>query len=92
MSDSTTDIRRLRQQMRRMKDEARHNENLLRKSQQRELDILTAGNLRELFRRLTRGLADSFGVERVTLVLADPDHEIRHLLIAEGGSGKPHKK
>ena len=88
MSDSTTEMRRLRQQMRRMKDEARHNENLLRKSQQRELEILTAGNLRELFRRLTRGLADSFGVERVTLVLADPEHEIRHLLIAEGGSGK----
>ena len=88
MSESTADLRKLRQQMRLMKDEARLNESLLRKSQQRELDILTAGNLRELFKRLTRGLADSFAVDQVTLVLCDPDHEIRHLLIAEGGSGK----
>ncbi len=91
MTDSTTDLRKLRQQIRSMKDEARLNENLLRKSQQRELDILTAGNLRDLFRGLTRGLADSFGVDRVTLVLCDPDHEIRHLLIAEGGTGKAPK-
>ena len=87
MSDS--DNRRLRAQIRRMHEEARNNEALLRKSQQRELDILAAANLNALFDCLTHGLAASFGVELVTLVLCDPDHEIRHLLIAEGGTGEP---
>ncbi len=88
MSAADSESRQLRAQMRRMKDEARVNENLLKKSQQRELDILTSANLTELFQRLTSGLAASYGVEAVTLVLCDPDHEIRHLLIAEGGAGQ----
>ncbi len=88
MADSVSETRQLRAQMRAMKEEARTNETLLRKSQQRELDILTASNLMELFQRLTGGLMDSYGVEKVTLVMCDPDHEIRHLLIAEGGGNR----
>ncbi|MEL7312210.1 MAG: DUF484 family protein [Pseudomonadota bacterium] len=71
--------------IRAMQSEARKNEQLLARSQERELSILTADNLPTLFSRLTHGLQDSFGLERVTLVLCDPDHEIRHLLIADGG-------
>lgn len=85
MGDESQDVRKLRQQMRQMRDEAKQNENLLRRSQQRELDILAATSLRDLFDRLTAGLAESYSVESVTLTLCDPDHEIRHLMIAEGG-------
>lgn len=71
--------------IRTMQSEARNNEQLLARSQARELSILTADSLHTLFARLTHGLRDSFSLERVTLVLCDPDHEIRHLLIADGG-------
>lgn len=68
-----------------MREEARKNEQLLLRSQQRELEILTADSLSALFETLTEGLRRSFDLERVTLVLCDPDHEIRHLLIADSG-------
>lgn len=64
--------------------EVERNTDILRRSQQRELDLLTAENLEVLFRRMTRGLASSYGLERVTVVIADPEHSIRHLLIASG--------
>lgn len=84
MSDLASDARRLRQQIQQMRDEAKQNELLLRKSQQRELDILSAESLAGLLDGLTVGLAKSYAVDAATLVLADPDHAIRHLLIAEG--------
>jgi diguanylate cyclase (GGDEF)-like protein len=37
-----------------------------------------------LLDRLTHGLRDSYRLAAVTLVLADPDHEVRHLLMAQG--------
>ncbi|MEM6819811.1 MAG: DUF484 family protein [Pseudomonadota bacterium] len=80
--DNARDLKAL---IRAMQEEARNNEQLLVRSQERELAILTADSLFSLFSTLTEGLRDSFDVDRVTLVLCDPDHEIRHLLIADGG-------
>src|SRR5262245_71201 len=48
------------------------------------MDLLEADTLGTLLERLTRGLRDSYRLEAVTLVLADPDHEIRHLLMVQG--------
>ena len=39
---------------------------------------------RELLRRLIHGLRDSYQLDSVTLLLHDPNHEIRHLLSGDG--------
>ncbi|MEN7343216.1 MAG: DUF484 family protein [Pseudomonadota bacterium] len=85
MAEALSDVRALRQQMLKMRDEAKQNEARFKRSQQRELDILSAANLHALFDALTAGLATSYQVDAATLVLLDPDHTIRHLMIAEGG-------
>ena len=46
--------------------------------------LLQAENLTALFRELTAGLRKSYGLQRVTVVLCDPDHDVRHLLLAGG--------
>jgi diguanylate cyclase (GGDEF)-like protein len=67
-----------------LSDEFRRNMSILRRSYERELTLLNAENIGALFRTMTRGLRDSYGVEQVTVVFADPDHDVRHLLAAEG--------
>ena len=53
---------------------------LLRKTQERELELLRAGSLPQLFERLIHGLRRSYQLDVVTLTLDDPKHEMRHLL------------
>ena len=64
-------------------DEAATNEKLLKRSQERELELLKAENLRSFSRRSAKACVISYGLDAVTLLLLDPQHEIRHLLIAE---------
>ena len=61
-------------------EEVTRNAALLRKSQERELELLRAGSLAQLFERLIAGLKTSYQLDGVTLVLNDPQHEIRHLI------------
>ena len=61
-------------------DEASRNDALLRKSQERELELLRAGTLPQLFERLLFGLKSSYQLDGVMVVLNDPQHEIRHLI------------
>src|SRR5579862_7519761 len=61
-------------------DEASRNDALLRKSQERELELLRAGTLPQLFERLLIGLKSSYQLDGVMVVLNDPQHEIRHLI------------
>ena len=56
------------------------NDSLLRKTQERELELLRAGSLAQLFERLILGLRASYQLDDVELILHDPQHEIRHLL------------
>ncbi len=67
-------------------DEVARNDDKMRRTQQRELNLLQAEDLDSLLTVLVDGLRASYGLEYVSLVLCDPDHDIRHLLIA---SGKP---
>ena len=67
-----------------LSDEFRRNMSILRRSYERELTLLNAENIGALFQTMTKGLCDSYGVEQVTVVFADPDHDVRHLLAAEG--------
>jgi two-component system, cell cycle response regulator len=71
-------------------EEVGRNESLLRKTQERELELLRAGSLTQLFERLIVGLRTSYQLDEVALILHDPQHEIRHLLSGDGvTAGEP---
>lgn len=61
-------------------EEVNRNDALLRKTQERELELLRAASLTQLFERLIQGLHTSYQLDEVALILHDPQHEIRHLL------------
>jgi diguanylate cyclase (GGDEF)-like protein len=69
----------LRERLRALTDEVQRNELLLRKTQDREVELLRAHSLGELFERVVSGLRDAYGLDLVTLSLFDPQHELRHL-------------
>lgn len=81
--DPEAEIRALRERIAMLVDEAANNERLLKKTQARELELLKAENLLEVFETIVQGLAASYTLDVVTLAMADPEHEIRHLLISE---------
>ena len=64
-------------------DQVSRNESLLRKTQERELDLLRASSLPRLLERICYGLKASYQLDGVYLLVQDPQHEIRHLLSAE---------
>jgi two-component system cell cycle response regulator len=61
-------------------DQVSRNDSLLRKTQERELELLRSGSITQLFERLIEGLRTSYQLDEVALILNDPQHEIRHLL------------
>jgi diguanylate cyclase (GGDEF)-like protein len=65
-------------------DEVSRNDAILKKTQERELELLRAGSLAQLLEKLIHGLRSSFQLDSVTLLLHDPNHEIRHLLAGDG--------
>ncbi len=82
--DLTWEVTRMRRQLAQLTDEVARNTAILKLSQQRELALLQAADLPELFRQMLSGLAKSYKLEQVTVVLRDPDHDVRHLLLAAG--------
>jgi diguanylate cyclase (GGDEF)-like protein len=74
----------LRRRLAGLKDEAKRNEDAWRRSHEREMELLEADTLGVLLERLTRGMQQSYRLAATTLALGDPDHEIRHLLMAQG--------
>ncbi len=73
-----------RQELDLVKAEVASNDEKMRRTQQRELRLLQAETLDALLFALIDGLRVSYGLEYVSLVLCDPDHDIRHLLLANG--------
>jgi len=73
-----------RRQLEELTAEVARNDEIMRRAQLRELRLLQAENLDGLIRALIEGLRVSYGVEYVSLVVCDPDHDIRHLLLANG--------
>nr|PZN77427.1 MAG: sensor domain-containing diguanylate cyclase [Pseudomonadota bacterium] len=76
--------RALQARLRELTEEASRNESLLRKTQERELELLRAGSLTQLLERIVHGLQASYQLAAVGLTLHDPQHEIRHLLSGDG--------
>ncbi len=71
-------------QLKALTDEAARNDEKMRRTQRRERRLLQAETLDVLITALTDGLRVSYGVEYVSLVLCDADHDVRHLLLANG--------
>ena len=84
--DLATELARTKLLLVELTEKANRNTNILQRSQQRELAFLNAEDLSALFRQMLFGLKDSYRLDAVTVVLWDPDHDVRHLLLASGAS------
>ena len=78
------EVEELRRRLAELTAEAVQNAAILKRTQERELNLLRADTLPLLLHESVDGLRASFGLEAVSLVLLDPQHEIRHLLVAGG--------
>jgi two-component system cell cycle response regulator len=84
VSELSAEVRSLQTRLTELTEEVSRNDALLRKTQERELELLRAGSLAQLLERLIHGLRTSYQLDAVTLILHDPNHEIRHLLAGDG--------
>jgi len=82
--DLTARLAAAEQQLEELTAKVARNDEKMRLSQQRELRLLRAEDLDTLLRYLLGGLQASYGLEQVSVVLCDPDHDVRHLLLAAG--------
>jgi diguanylate cyclase (GGDEF)-like protein len=73
-----------RRQLDELTEEVARNDEKMRRTQARELQLLQAEDLDALLDVLVNGLRSSYGLEYVSVVLSDPDYDIRHLLLANG--------
>jgi two-component system cell cycle response regulator len=73
-----------KRQLEELTAEVARNDDKMRRSQQRELRLLQATDLHSLLQELLSGLKSSYGLQYVSLVICDPEHELRHLLLADG--------
>ena len=64
--------------------EAANNETILKRTQARELTLLRAETLAQLLNAMVEGLRESYALDAMNVVLLDPQHEVRHLLLAGG--------
>ncbi len=62
--------------------DARHNQQVMQRFQERELTLLSANDLVRLLERLTDGMRDSFALDSVKLKLLDPCFVMRDLLVS----------
>jgi two-component system, cell cycle response regulator len=84
MDDLVSENEALRKRLAEMTAEAANNESILKRTQARELTLLRADGLAQLLHALVDGLRESYALDAVSVVLLDPQHEIRHLLVAGG--------
>jgi diguanylate cyclase (GGDEF)-like protein len=84
MDETIQENEYLKQRLKEMTAEAANNEGILKRTQARELTLLRAEGLSQLLHAMVDGLRESYALDAVAVVLLDPQHEIRHLLIAGG--------
>ncbi len=84
MDDLIQENEDLKNRLKELTAEAANNETILKRTQARELTLLRADSLAQLLRAMVDGLRESYSLDAVSVVLLDPQHEVRHLLIAGG--------
>src|ERR1700759_626987 len=82
--DMDKEIEDLKKRLAEMTAEASNNETIMKRTQARELTLLRADTLPQLLHAMVGGLRDSYSLDAVSVVLLDPQHEVRHLLVAGG--------
>src|SRR5437773_12167412 len=82
-SELERESRALQGRLAALTEQVSRNDSLLRKTQERELELLRAGSLAQLFERLIVGLRTSYQLDEVGLILHDSQHEIRHLIAGD---------
>lgn len=78
------ELAELRTRLAEITRQAEARDTALRRARTRELALLKAENLPELLDHLVVYLRESYGLDAVSLLLSDPQHEIRHLLLDSG--------
>jgi two-component system, cell cycle response regulator len=84
LEETLQELDDLKKVVKEMTAEAANNETILKRTQARELTLLRADSLAQLLRAMVEGLRESYSLDAVSVVLLDPEHEIRHLLVAGG--------
>ena len=84
MDDIAQENEELKKRLVEMTAQATHNETIMKRTQARELTLLRADSLAQLLHAMVSGLRDSYTLDAVSVVLLDPQHEVRHLLVAGG--------
>src|ERR1700684_3541688 len=84
MDDANQEIEALKRRLAELTAEAANNESILKRTQARELTLLRADSLAQLLHAMVDGLRESYSLDAVSVVLLDPQHEIRPLRIAGG--------
>ena len=84
VEELTEELEATRRQLEALTSAVESNDEKMQRTHRRELRLLQAETLDALIYAMTEGLRVSFGLEYVSLVLCDPDHDIRHLLLANG--------
>jgi diguanylate cyclase (GGDEF)-like protein len=84
VEELAAELEATRQRLEQLTAEIASNDEKMRRTHKRELRLLQAESLDALIYALTEGLRVSYRLEYVSLVLCDPDHDIRHLLLANG--------
>jgi diguanylate cyclase (GGDEF)-like protein len=81
MPDTTeAENQRLRAQLAELIEQARRNEDILRRHQEFDLNFISASGFRELIESIFAVLAAPSGLDAVTLAMLDPRYEIRRIL------------
>src|SRR5690606_23043223 len=76
----------LRRQLAALTEEARRNEEAWQRAKRHELAVLEAATLSDLLLRLTEDLRATYRLVAATLVLVDPEREVRYLLRGPGST------
>ncbi len=82
MEPSLSDNHELRRQLQSLVDEARSNEQKMRRFDQLERNLIAARSLPDLIQLILTGMKSMFDTDAVTLVLVDPEYEITRILKA----------
>ncbi len=84
MANDDGELSALRRRLAALTHEAQRNNQAWQRAQRCEMALLEAATLSDLLRRLTEDLRACYRLAAATLVLADPHHEVRHLLLGNG--------
>src|SRR5438552_18720760 len=75
-SELVGEIRALQARLAALTEQVGRNDSLLRKTQERELELLRAGSLSQLFERLIAGLRSSYQLDDVALILRSEERRV----------------